>query len=545
MATYVSWIKSELKSRYPAANFTKGVDFNKNGRLEKSEQLVDANRNGKVGDHADWVAFARKNTNVLRKLGGVFAWGKGLKPDNPLHDVMRIELQYGRTTAEKNLQRKRMREVYAFITKATQIVKKRVAQMSASPEQKLMIAYSALRSSGAGVDHAQSGMEVMLTRRCGTSAISGTAAVLAVLAIAHELEWPVFLIETPQYHALRWDDGKGIRFNYDDEIKTSDQRYIKSMGISPRALAKGLYLKNLSRVELLSHAYNFVGYLQMKEAKRYDEARKLFSKALAFNPNNVMAYNNRGAAAIGANQFAQARHDLMRALKLDPKHMLAFSNLTYMNYLEGRYRKTLKQLNRLIGLMPGNVSYLVFRGVVKRTRGDVRGALADFATSIALNPRYHDAYLERANTYIQLRKYRAAMRDLKKAVSLKPKNPSAYAVMGRAYAGQGLYGRAMKFFSKALVLNPKYRFAYRYRGYANLARKRYKRALRDFNKAIAINAWKGFEYIRRGRAYAALRMHARALADFNKAVRFEPEKSESYIGRGRVHAAMGKTEAAI
>ncbi len=52
--------------------------------------------------------------------------------------------------------------------------------------------------------------------------------------------------------------------------------------------------------------------------------------------------------------------------------------------------------------------------------GNCRKAIADYGTSIRLNPNYPEAYNNRAYTYMRMQNYQAALLDLNKALVLNP-----------------------------------------------------------------------------------------------------------------------------
>jgi hypothetical protein len=72
-------------------------------------------------------------------------------------------------------------------------------------------------------------------------------------------------------------------------------------------------------------------YLQMGDAA---QALGKFGKALARDPANPMAINNRGAALLALGQIDAARLDFERALKLDPCQPNARANLQHMGVEE-------------------------------------------------------------------------------------------------------------------------------------------------------------------------------------------------------------------
>jgi tetratricopeptide (TPR) repeat protein len=64
------------------------------------------------------------------------------------------------------------------------------------------------------------------------------------------------------------------------------------------------------------------------------------------------------------------------------------------------------------------------RGVVRYSKGDYDGAIADFTKAITLNPSFAVAYGDRGLTQLHKGKDAEAKQDIKKAIELDPKMKS-------------------------------------------------------------------------------------------------------------------------
>jgi tetratricopeptide (TPR) repeat protein len=58
------------------------------------------------------------------------------------------------------------------------------------------------------------------------------------------------------------------------------------------------------------------------------------------------------------------------------------------------------------------------------------GAIADYTRAIELNPKYRDAYYNRAQGWAKKKQYDAATKDLQKTIELDPKNGNYYLDLG-------------------------------------------------------------------------------------------------------------------
>ena len=118
------------------------------------------------------------------------------------------------------------------------------------------------------------------------------------------------------------------------------------------------------------------------------------------------------------------------------------------------------------------------RGIAKRAKGDLDGAIADYTKAIELKPDYAVAYSNRGAAKQAKGDLDGAIADFTKAIELKPDYPHAYVNRGIAKRAKGDSDGAIADCTKAIELKPDYAEAYSNRGGA-------KRAKGDLDGAIA------------------------------------------------------------
>jgi regulator of sirC expression with transglutaminase-like and TPR domain len=187
----------------------------------------------------------------------------------------------------------------------------------------------------------------------------GVAAVY--LAVAEELNLPIYAVGTPSHVLLRFDDGRTrINIETDGGRSVPDEQYVSQNRIAPASLKKGVFLENLSTDRFLAQVHNNLGviYSERREFERaaaeYEEALRLdkrlpaawynsgkdlqeqgqlkgairaFTKALNLHPNDTWALNNRAMAYREMGQVDLARQDLELSLRIDPQFQQARQNL--------------------------------------------------------------------------------------------------------------------------------------------------------------------------------------------------------------------------
>lgn len=78
----------------------------------------------------------------------------------------------------------------------------------------------------------------------------------------------------------------------------------------------------------------------------------------------------------------------------------------------------MEDYSKLIELYPSHFTGYNNRGDIKNTLLDHKGAIADFSTAIAINPKYALAYANRGETYILTDQKNKGCVDLAKAKEL-------------------------------------------------------------------------------------------------------------------------------
>ena len=98
-------------------------------------------------------------------------------------------------------------------------------------------------------------------------------------------------------------------------------------------------------------AWNNLGFLFLQQ-NRLQEADSLFERALALEPDLVVALVNRGAVRLLHQDFDTAISLFERAVRLDPTNVAALGNLGLVYAQRGRYAEAQEMLLRVLRLDP-------------------------------------------------------------------------------------------------------------------------------------------------------------------------------------------------
>lgn len=253
----IHWIKNEIEKHYKSADFTSGIDFDRNGKIDEAER-TDLNGDGKV-DPTEWLAFLRRNESQLKSLGGFFKHyysdGTTFKSDNPIHDLLAIESEIV-PAWQVDLVYHRVRRILDAVRKHTEDEKRKGKEIS--PLKKVVLVYQEMKRHGINFENQSDNLFVQNIINNG---VDCNTSSYVVLAVAHELGWPVHLVQVPGHMFVRWDDGRNIRFNIDirsaltDEPIIDDAGFKKEFKISQLEVDQSIFLKNLSYKEILGEFY--------------------------------------------------------------------------------------------------------------------------------------------------------------------------------------------------------------------------------------------------------------------------------------------------
>lgn len=223
------------------------------------------------------------------------------------------------------------------------------------------------------------------------------------------------------------------------------------------------------------------------EEKEWQEAITDYTRALALEPDNPVAFAGRGFARQQQGDLTGAIADFSRAVELGLSHPIG-----------DRLRPMLRQ------------AYFQ-RGRARAAQGDVVGAIADYDRAIELDPNHAAAFNNRGIAHTDQGNLAEAMADYNRAIALDPSLGEAYANRGLARADKGDLAGAVEDHDRAIRLLPI--------GTS--------RAGAYFNRALARTKQGNL----RG-----------AIADYNRAVELDPSFAEAYYNRACLHALRKNTK---
>ncbi len=220
---------------------------------------------------------------------------------------------------------------------------------------------------------------------------------------------------------------------------------------------------------------------------RYDHAIEHYRKAIKINPNNVVAYNNRGLSYYYLRQYPQALSDYNKALEIDSSQAIVYNN-------RGSTHHELQQYNL---------------------------AIDDFKRAIEIEPDNVNAYNSLGWTYNALQQYDQAIIFYRKAIELDPNVASIHQNLGQTYIELRQYDHAIAEYSEAINLEPDTVIHYLLRAHARLSSQRYEESIVDYNRFIEEDKNYALPYCLRGLAYHLLNDRKTAEQDYLKSLNMD------------------------
>lgn len=246
--------------------------------------------------------------------------------------------------------------------------------------------------------------------------------------------------------------------------------------------------------QALSLRTDVIYYISRGDARKAlgeaDKAIEDYGEALAQEPGNMIALNNRGALYFAAGDYEKAIADYTQALQQEGLSKEDETTL-YWNRAEAHrlmesyetaaldYEVYLEKTGR------EDVSALTCLAQCQEVQGLYEEATETYSRLIAAEPENMAAYQGRADAFYQLKRYSEAAQDYTVTLTAKEDYVN-YAFRGYCYYAVGEYDRALEDLTASITINENYAWAYYVRSNVYKEKSEYKAAQADLEKAIEL-----------------------------------------------------------
>ncbi|MFB6464295.1 tetratricopeptide repeat protein [Bradyrhizobium tunisiense] len=188
--------------------------------------------------------------------------------------------------------------------------------------------------------------------------------------------------------------------------------------------------------------------------RRHGEACASYRKALALRPNHAVTLSNLGNASVALDLHEEALHSYDKALACDANLAEANNGRGWALSRLRNYDGALASLDRALSIKPDYAAALANRAVALRELQRFDEALADGNRAIALAPDDANGWLARASILLQIQQIAKASHDCERALAIAPDSIQAHLVLGLCLAGLGQVDEAIASFDRALDIQP-------------------------------------------------------------------------------------------
>jgi tetratricopeptide (TPR) repeat protein len=190
---------------------------------------------------------------------------------------------------------------------------------------------------------------------------------------------------------------------------------------------------------------NLLGIIAARSG-RLEEAASLFGRAVAVDPDNAFAHNNRGNTFKDLGRLEEALGSFERALEINPNYAEAYSNRGNALKDLGRFGHALASYDRALRIKPDNAVTHNNRGMVLQDLNRLEDALDSFDRALKIQPDYVDAHVNRGIALQDLKRIDPALACYESALRINPEHAVAHWNLARCRLLAGDFARGWQGF---------------------------------------------------------------------------------------------------
>ncbi len=181
-----------------------------------------------------------------------------------------------------------------------------------------------------------------------------------------------------------------------------------------------------------------------------------------------------------------------------------------------------------------------YRGICNKNLFNLRTAERDFLTSLRINSKLPETYVELGEIYHLEEQFNRATAQYEHALEIDPQFVHAYYNLGSISLQKGDVRKGLKYYQKCSAINPKFPKPYMMQGIMRFkARKKDNESIPFFDQAIKADSTYALPYFWRGLAWISLERPQDALGDWNTLIRLEPENYVYALLRACLYIELG------
>ncbi|MEV0485275.1 tetratricopeptide repeat protein [Streptomyces sp. NPDC050508] len=237
---------------------------------------------------------------------------------------------------------------------------------------------------------------------------------------------------------------------------------------------------------------------------------------------------------------------LVAASAIEPADRVLAYTLRGREHRKGkRYAEALRDYASALAMDPRFARALYGQGETRRLMGQYEQALPSFTHAIELDADNFWNVASRGQTYRAMGRHDDALTDQTRAIELAPHNAWAITSRGFTYQTMRRYDDALADYDHAIRLEPDYAWAIRNRAATCHAMDRYEDALTDYTRAIQLVPDDAWLVLQRGDIHRAMGRYEDALTDYTRAIQLDPDSAWPVTCRADAYRALERHDDAL
>jgi tetratricopeptide (TPR) repeat protein len=277
---------------------------------------------------------------------------------------------------------------------------------------------------------------------------------------------------------------------------------------------------------------------------QYEEAIKCYDKAIEIEPNDGDARNNRGIALFNLGRHEEAIKCYDKAIQIEPNRAAPRYNKGLALDQLGQYEEAIKCYDKAIEIEPNHINALHFKGLSLDKVGRHEEAIKCYEQVIDIDPGYPEAWYNKGLALDQLGQYEEAIKCYDKAIEIEPDPTDAWYNKGIDLFILGMPEEAIKCYDKAIDIKPNHVGAWNNKGSALHYLGMPEEAIKCYDKAIDIKPGDVAAWYNKGLALDQLGQYEEAIKCYDKALLIDPYHANAWYYKGVALDKLGKTEEA-
>ncbi|THB68275.1 MAG: tetratricopeptide repeat protein, partial [Desulfovibrio sp.] len=240
------------------------------------------------------------------------------------------------------------------------------------------------------------------------------------LAVAETLDLPMQALSLPLHIAIRWqlDDGTYINWQPLNGRQESDEQMARSYAIDPSLISSGVYLRSLTRNEVLALGWFLVGVAWMERNDTF-HAQYAMENSLFLDDFHPLTHYHLGVIHHTNEQYLTALHHYTQSLALDDTFARTHLGRGWSFFRLGEYEEAAQDFSRSLQIDGNLAEAYMGLGWAYYKRGNNEAAVVEFNKALELNPELPSAYIGRSAALDALGRSDEARADMDMADNLE------------------------------------------------------------------------------------------------------------------------------